>query len=379
MDFSFTDEQRMLRDSLSGYLADRFDFDTRRAVIRSESGRRDADWKAFAEELRILGAPFPEELGGLGGGAVENLVILQAMGEGLSIEPYLPTVVIGGGFLKRWGADQAAEEIAAVIEGRRLFAFAFAEPKSRFDAFDVETAARKDGDGWVLNGRKSVVLGAPWADKLFVTARTSGGRRDFGGISLFLVDKAAAGVTTRDYPTVDGSRASEIAFDNVRAEAIVGEADGAWPLIDQVMDEATAAVCAEALGVMKRLYQTTVDYSKQRRQFGRAIGEFQVLQHRMVDMMMAEEQAVSMTYMATLKLDESASERAKAVSAAKSFVSKACRFVGQSAIQIHGGIGVTDELAVAHYFKRASMIENQFGSADWHTARYECLSFASAA
>jgi hypothetical protein len=333
-------------------------------------------WKALAEDLGVLGMSVPEELGGLGGGAIETMIVMEELGSALVVEPYLETVVIGGGLLKRAGGARAAGVLADVVSGDAVLAFAGLEPQSRYDHFDVATIAAPQGGGWRLDGRKAVVVGAPWATHLLVTARTGGERRELSGVSLFLLDRAAPGIVSRDYPTVDGRRASEITFDGCEApaDALLGAEGDAWPIIEQVVDEAAAAVCAEALGVLRRLHESTLDYARQRRQFGRPIADFQVLQHRMVDMFMAVEQAVSATYMATLKLGENRAERAKAVSAAKVTVGKACRFVGQNAIQIHGGIGMTDELALGAYFKRAAMIESQFGSVDHHLRRYQTLS-----
>ena len=375
MDFSFTEEQSMLRDTVASYLADHYDFDKRRAAVGKEPGWRPEVWKAFAEELGILGAPFSEELGGLGGGPIDNMIVMEEFGKALVVEPYLGTVVIGGGFLKHSGHAGAADLIGSVIEGKTLFAFAQAEPQSRYNLASVATTAKKDGAGWTLNGHKAVVMGAPFATHLIVTARTSGGERDAGGISVFLVDKSAKGVTTRDYPTVDGNRASEVYFENVSvgADALIGTADNGLPLVEKVVDEAIAAVCAEACGVLSRLHTGTLEYTKQRKQFGAPISSFQVLQHRMVDMFINVEQAISMTYMANIKVSDDA-ERAKAASAAKVQIGKACRFVGQNAIQLHGGMGMTDEMAIGHYFKRATMIEGQFGSVDHHLRRYEHLS-----
>ena len=232
----------------------------------------------------------------------------------------------------------------------------------------------------MLSGEKAVVIGAPWASHLIVTARTSGAQRDRAGISVFLVEKGAAGVSTRDYPTVDGRRASEVTFDNVKLgpEALIGAEGEAMPLIEQVVDEALAATCAEACGVLRRLHEGTLSYTRERKQFGAPIASFQVLQHRMVDMFINVEQAVSMTYMAHIKLSENAEERAKGVSAAKVQIGRACRFVGQNAIQLHGGMGMTDEMAIGHYFKRATMIEQEFGNTDHHLRRYETLSLDAA-
>ena len=381
MDFNFTDEQNMLRDTVAKFVQQQYDFDTRRATVRSATGWRADYWKVMAEELGILGAPFSEDHGGLGGGAVDNMIVMEEFGKGLVIEPYLGTVVIGGGFLKHGGGAQANDLIGGIISGETVFAFAYAEPQGRYNLADLTTTAKKDGAGYVINGRKAVVVGAPWATHLIVTARTGGGQRDLGGVSVFVVPIDAQGLTRRDYPTVDGLRASEIQFDGVTvgADALIGVEGEGLPLVERVTDEAIAAIAAEAVGAMRKMHETTIDYAKQRKQFGAPISSFQVLQHRMVDMFMQVEQSVSMTYMATLKLDESAEERAKAVSAAKVQIGKACRFVGQSAIQIHGGMGMTDELAVGHYFKRATMIEGLFGSVDHHLRRYENLSLSEAA
>jgi alkylation response protein AidB-like acyl-CoA dehydrogenase len=381
VDFSFTDEQSMLRDTVASYLADHYSFDQRRAMLAKEPGWSPAIWKAFAEELGILGAPFSEELGGLGGGPVENMIVMQEMGRSLVVEPYLGTVVIGGGFLKHSGYAGAEALIGQIIAGEAIFAFAYAEPQGRYNLADLKTTAKKDGAGWVLNGAKAVVIGGTYATHLIVTARTGGGQREANGVTVFLVDKSAKGVVTRDYPTVDGQRASEVYLENVSvpAEALIGAADAGLPLVDKVLDEAVAAALAEAMGVLAKLHEGTLEYTKQRKQFGQPIGSFQVLQHRMVDMFIAVEQSTSITYMATLKLDEPDDERSKAVSAAKAHVGKALRFTGQNAIQLHGGMGMTDELAIGHYFKRATILESLFGSVDHHLRRYEALSFDRAA
>ena len=380
MDLSFTEEQSMLRDTVASFLSDKYDFDKRRAIVGSEAGWRPDYWKAFAEDLGILGAPFSEEMGGLGGGATENMIVMEEFGKALVVEPYLGTVVIGGGFMKHSGYAGAADMIGKIIEGKATIAFAYAEPQGRYTWADLKTTAKKDGAGYVLSGHKAVVVGAPWASHLIVTARTGGGQRDAGGVSVFLVEKGAKGVVTRDYPTVDGLRASEVYFENVSvgADALIGGEGAGLPLVEKVIDEATAAVCAEAVGVLRKLHEGTLDYTRQRKQFGQPIAQFQVLQHRMVDMFIQVEQSVSMTYMANIKLEDDA-ERAKAISSAKVQIGRACRFVGQSAIQLHGGMGMTNEMAIGHYFKRATMIESLFGSVDHHLARYEALSFGKAA
>jgi alkylation response protein AidB-like acyl-CoA dehydrogenase len=381
MNFSFTEEQTLLRDSLAAYLADHYAFEQRRTAIRDEPGWRPEVWRAFAEDLGILGAAFPEELGGLGGGPTETLVIMEELGKALVVEPYLATVVIAGGFLRRADTPVAADLIGRIISGQATFAFAFAEPQGRYAWNDLATTARKDGASYVLNGKKAVVVGAPWASHLVVTARTGGARRDLSGVSVFVVDAKAPGVVMQAYPTVDGARAAEVSFENVRvpAEALIGPEGQALPLVEQVIDEATAALCAEACGVLRRLHEGTVEYAKQRKQFGQPISQFQVLQHRMVDMFIAFEQSVSMTYMAHIRLGDAPEARAKAISAAKVQIGRACRFVGQNAIQLHGGMGMTDEMAIGHYFKRATVLESQFGSTDHHLARYEALSFGQAA
>ena len=376
MDFSFTSEQDQLRDTVAKLVSQKYDFDTRRKVAKSEAGWRPEMWSQFAE-LGLLGASFTEAEGGFGSGPIEAMIISEEFGKGLVIEPYLQTVVIGGNFFRHGGTDaQKEEHIAGIIGGETRFAFAYSEPKSRFDLNDVSTTAKKDGAGYTLNGHKAVVIGAPFATHLIVTARTSGAQRDANGITVFLVARNAKGVTTRDYPTVDGLRASEVYFENVAvgADAVIGKVDGGLPLVEKVVDNAIAALCAEAVGCFKVLNEATISYAKQRKQFGQSIATFQVLQHRMVDMFMAAEQASSMTYMVTLKLDEADKARKLAASAAKVQIGKAGKLVSQDAVQIHGGMGMTDELNVGHFFKRVTMIDSQFGNTDWHLRRYTELS-----
>lgn len=375
MDFNFSEEQEMVRDGLSRMVREQYDWETRRKAIASEAGWRPEVWAQLAE-IGILGMPFSEADGGFGGGAVDAMIVMQEFGKGLVVEPFVPTVVCAGGFLKHAGtAAQKEEHIGGIVAGTRVFAFAYAEPRGRYDYADLETTAKKDGSGYVLNGHKAVVIGAPWASHLIVTARTSGERRDRDGVSLFVVDKTAPGVITRDYETVDGRRASEVYFENsaVPAEALIGEEGAALPLIERVADEAIAAQCAEACGAMKVAHAMTVEYSRQRKQFGVPIGSFQVLQHRMVDMYTAYEQSVSLTYLATLRLDASEIERKRAVSAAKVGIGQAARLIGQEAVQIHGGNGVTDEYAIGHYFKRLTIFDSEFGDVDHHMKRHISL------
>ncbi|MFN2100506.1 acyl-CoA dehydrogenase family protein [Altererythrobacter sp. MF3-039] len=376
MDFNFTEEQDMVRDGLSRLVRESYDFETRRGVVASESGWRPEIWAQLAE-LGILGMPFSEEDGGFGGGGLDSLVVMEEFGKGLVVEPFVPTVVCAGGFLKHAGtAEQKAEHIGGIVSGERIYAFAYAEPQGRYDLSDLQTTAKKDGSGYTLNGHKAVVIGAPWATHLVVTARTSGERRDKDGISVFIVEKGADGVVTRDYPTVDGRRASEVYFENVSVagDALIGEDGAALPLIELVTDEAIAAQCAEACGAMKVAHAMTVEYSRQRKQFGVPIGSFQVLQHRMVDMFTEYEQSVSMTYLATLKLEESERDRKLNVSAAKVRVGQAAHYIGRDAIQIHGGMGMTDELAIGSYFKRLTIFDSEFGNIDHHMKRHVALS-----
>jgi pimeloyl-CoA dehydrogenase small subunit len=372
MDFNFTSEQDQLRDTVARLVRQQYDFDTRRKVAKSEAGWRPEMWSQFAE-LGLLGASFSEEDGGFGGGAIEAMIISEEFGKGLVIEPYLQTVIIGGNFLRHGGtAAQKEEHIAGLVGGETIFAFAYSEPKSRFDLNDVSTTAKKDGSGFVLNGHKAVVIGAPFATHLIVTARTSGGQRDTSGITVFVVPKSAKGITTRDYPTVDGLRASEVYFENVSvgADAVIGAVDGGLPLIEKTVDHAIASLCAEAVGCFKVLNEATISYAKQRKQFGQPIANFQVLQHRMVDMFMEHEQSKSLMYMAAMKLDEGYGDAAKkAISAFKVQIGNSGRFVGQNAVQLHGGMGMTDELAVGHGFKRLTVIEQQFGGVSQHLRR----------
>lgn len=372
MDLSYTETQDMLRDTLARFLADNYSFDARQKMIDSPEGRDPGIWRALSSELGLTCAPFAEEHGGMGGGAIENVIMMEELGKVIAIEPWLQTVVIGGGALKLTGGAKADEIIPQIISGDAVIAFAYAEPQGRYNLADIGTSARQDGAGWVLNGHKAVVYAAPWATHMLVTARTGGSRRERAGVELFLIDARVPGVTRRDYPTVDGFRASEVYFENV---ALPGDAllSGGIDLIERLGDEAAVAICAEASGISRKLVDNTVEYTKQRKQFGLPISKFQVLQHRMSDMFCDMEQIASMTLMGTLKLDDEPSARMAAVSLAKAKVARSLKFVGQNAIQTHGGIGITMELAIGHYFKRATMIENQFGSADWHLERYEAL------
>lgn len=377
MDFSLTKEQELLRDGLTKFLSTRYELEKSRAAAKTGAGWQPDIWRGFADELGILGATLPEDAGGIGGGAVEAMVIAEALGHALVVEPFVDTVVVAGGLLQRAGGETAAAVLEKIVEGTALVALAATEATSGDNWRDVSTTAEKDGADWVLRGEKVVVTSAPLAGHLLVTARTSGGRDDEEGISLFLIDLSAVqgGLTTHAYRTIDDRRAADIAFDGVRipGEALLGEVGRAWPSIARARDEGAAAVCAEAVGAMRRVLADTVEYCKQRHQFGTPIGSFQVLQHRMVDMHMEVEQSVAATYLAVLNLESDEAVRARAVSAAKATIGRAARFVGQNAVQLHGGMGMTEELAIGHYFKRLTALQYEFGSTDHHISRYAQL------
>lgn len=369
MDFDLSEEQRLLKESLDRLIGDRYAFEQRKGYAQSPQGWSRELWGQFAE-LGLLGLPFEERHGGSAGGPVETMIAMEAFGRALALEPYLATVVLGGGFLRHGGsAEQCADLIPQIADGSLTVAFAHTERQSRYDLYDIETRAVRDGAGWMLDGKKGVVVHGDTADKLVVTARVGGGRRDRDGVAAFIVDGKTAGVSRLGYPTQDGLRAAEITLANVRVgpEGTLGEPGKALPLIERVVDEAIAALCAEAVGAMAVMHELTVEYLKTRRQFGREIGSFQILQHRAVDMLIALEQARSMAMFATMMAaEENAAERRNAVAAAKVQIGRSGKFIGQQAIQLHGGIGMTMEYKVGHYFKRVTMIDTMFGDADHH-------------
>jgi pimeloyl-CoA dehydrogenase small subunit len=372
MDFDLSEEQRLLKDSVDGLLKTSYDFDQRKKYRGEKGGWSRHVWGKLAEQ-GLLGLPFTEEEGGFGAGAVETMIVMESLGKALVVEPYLPTVIIGGGFLRRGGsAAQKEAYIPSIIDGSKTMAFAQLEKNSRYDLGDVSTSAKKNGDGWVIDGEKFVVLNGENADTLIVSARTAGGQRDRNGVGLFLVPANAKGVSIKGYPTQDGLHAADITFTAVQvgADAAIGDPANALPLIETVVDDARIALCAEAVGEMDESLKSTVEYLKTRTQFGVAIGTFQVLQHRAADMFVAVEQARSMAMFATMASDfEDAAERAKAVSAAKVQIGKSLKFVGEQAIQLHGGVGMTMEYKIGHYFKRLTMIESTFGDTDYHLRR----------
>ncbi len=372
MDLSISDDQRLLEDSVVRFVRNEYEFDQRRALVDSVDGFSRAHWATFAE-LGWLALPFAEADGGLGGDAVDLMIMMEQFGRGLVLEPYLPCVLLAGQAIARAGNQaQRAALLGGVIAGETQLAFAHVEPASRFTLSHVETRAEAAGDGYRLDGAKAVVFNAAAADQIVVSARTAGTLTEADGISLFVVPANADGITLRPYRTVDGLRAAEVALKGVQlgADALLGEAGTALAVIEAVIDRATAAVCAEAVGAMDVLRETTLEYLKTRKQFGVPIGNFQVLQHRSVDMMIACEEARSLTMMATLSLDRPAATRARAVSAAKAHVGTAGRPVPQDAVQMHGGMGMTDELKVGHYFKRLTMIDALFGNVDHHLDRF---------
>src|SRR6201990_3250767 len=372
MDFDLSEEQRLLKESIDGLLNDSYDFDARKKYQKEKGGWSKAVWGKLAEQ-GLLGLPFSEEDGGFGAGAVETMIVMEALGKALVVEPYLATVVLGGGFLRRGGsAAQKAAYIPSIIDGSKTLAFAQLEKNSRYDLGDVSTTAKKKGDGWVIGGEKFVVLNGASADVLVVTARTKGGQRDANGIGVFLVPGNAKGVVKKGYPTQDGLHAADITFTGVEvgAAAAIGDPENALPLIERVVDEARTAICAEAVGAMDESLKTTVEYLKTRKQFGVPIGSFQTLQHRAADMFVALEQARSMSMFATMAAEfDDAKERTTAVSAAKVQIGKSLKFVGQQSIQLHGGIGMTMEAKIGHYFKRLTMIENSLGDTEYHLRR----------
>jgi pimeloyl-CoA dehydrogenase small subunit len=369
MDFDLSEDQRLLKDSVDRLVADQYQFEQRKKYIREPAGYSAAMWDRITE-MGLLGLPFEETLGGFGGGAVETAIVMDAFGRGLVLEPYYATVILGGGLLRRAGSASLLGALAPKIAAGKLkLAFAHVERHSRYNLGDVSTTARKDGSGYILDGAKSVVIHGDTADRVFVTARLTGERRARDGIGLFLVDPATPGVTRRGYPTQDGQRAAEITLTNARVGAEDMLNDNALPMIEHVIDEAIAALCAEAVGAMQSMQDLTLEYLKTRKQFGRPIGSFQVLQHRSVDMLVAVEQARSMAMFAAVMAEEqNPVERRKAISAAKVQIGRSARHVGQEAIQLHGGIGMTNEYSVGHYFKRVTMIDQLYGDADTHLA-----------
>lgn len=376
MDFSFSEEQTLIKNAVEKFIQNDYDFETRNKIIAGDEGFDRAIWKQFAD-LGWLGISFPEEVGGFGGGAVETNIVMEAFGGGMVVEPFLSTVVLGGNALAFGGTDAQKQEVLAnVISGDVLLALAYGEAQSRFDLSDVKTSAEKKADQYVLNGEKTVVFGGAWADKIIVSARTSGDQCSEQGVTLFLVDANAEGVSVNAYKSMDGARMANVSLNNVSvgSDAIVGSLDEGFGLLERVIDFGTSALCAEALGSMNAVYEKTLAYVKTREQFGVAIGSFQVIQHRLVDMFMAVESSRSMGMMVALKLgSDDIVERKKAASAAKVYIGDNARYCAQEAVQLHGGIGVTEELDIGHYFRRLTLFCGAFGSTDYHLSRFADL------
>lgn len=369
MDFNYTPEQEQFRDALRRFIDKDYSFEQRQRIVHSAAGISQQAWATLAE-LGMTALPVPEEQGGFNGSAVDMLVVMQELGRGLVVEPYFATV-LGAQFLKLAGGQECLlEQVAA---GGMKLACALGEKQARHELFDIATSAQADGDGYVISGAKTVVLHGAQADCLVVSARTGGAQRDTDGISLFVVPADAYGLSRRDYRTVDCQRAADIEFADVRvpASALLGKEGAGWALLDAAADYGAALLCAEAVGAMDALNAATLEYLKTRQQFGVPIGKFQVLQHRMAEMFMQAEQARSMATLAAVKMaSPDVEERRRTVSAAKARVGQALKYVGQQAVQLHGGMGVTNELPAAHHFKRLTMIELTLGDTDHHLARF---------
>jgi alkylation response protein AidB-like acyl-CoA dehydrogenase len=373
MNFDLSQEQQLLADSLKRFITNDYTFDARTKIVASPKGWSEEAWGKLAE-MGLMGLPFPAEHDGFGGSAVDVMVVMEAIGEGLIVEPYLPTVGIGGQFVARGGSPAQQKRLLPMIaQGQCRMAFAHIEPGARYDLAQVGLRARRTGDGFTLDGDKRVVLHGAAADVLVVSARTSGAGTDRQGVSLFLVDKTAPGVTVKEFRTIDEQRAADVSFSGVAVgrDALLGLEGAGLPLIEEVTDYATALLCAESVGAIRYANDATLDYLKTRRQFGVPIGSFQALQHRMVDMVISYEQARSMSYLACVKVDTAdAAERRRVVSAAKIRVADACRHVSQESVQLHGGMGMTEELKVSHTFRRLTMIGQTWGDAEHHLERF---------
>jgi alkylation response protein AidB-like acyl-CoA dehydrogenase len=371
MDFRYSEEQLALQDTLQRFISRDYDFERRRALARSPLGFSAEAWERYAE-LGLLALPFPEEFGGLGGSGVDVMAVMEQVGQGLLLEPYLSTVVLCGGLIRDAASEPIKRSILPQIAAGKLqMALAVYEASGRYDLAHVACTAVEAGGGWTLSGRKAVVIDAPSADYFLVSARSAGRVSDTEGVSLFLVPRDAPGVTTLPYPTQSGGRAADLELTNVSAKAVIAIPGRALGIIERAVDSAIAALCAEALGIVMALNQATLNYLKTRKQFGVPIGAFQALQHRMAEMIIAAEQARSMAIIAAVHVDvDDVAKRRRAISGAKAYVGQAARFVGQQAVQLHGAMGMVDDVIVSHYFKRLTMIDMSLGDADFHLARF---------
>ena len=375
MDFSLSEEQQLLKDSITQFVDKDYLFDVRQKNIKSELGYSSDFWKTFAD-LGWLGMPFSEADGGYDGGPIDLMVIMESLGRGLVVEPYIPNVVLAGGLISRLGnEEQKTNFLPKIISGEIQMSLAFAEPQSRFNLSDVITTAKKDGENYILDGYIAVVMNGPSSDTLIVVARTSGTQLEEKGLSLFLIDPSAKGVSLRNYSNVDGSKASEVTLEGVEVStsSLLGDEGNIYSVLEEVIDLATLAISAEAVGIMEKMNEITLEYTKTREQFGETLSSFQALQHRMVDTFMAYEQTKSHLLMCAAKLTYKADDATKAVSALKYQVGIAAKQVGEESVQLHGGMGVTDETNIGHFFKRLTTIRAIFGNTDYHLKRYSAL------
>jgi len=375
MNFELSEEQKMIQQSVERFVQENYDLTNRVKISSEDPGYSQEYWTAMAE-LGWLGLAFSEEEGGFGGNQIDTLVLMEQFGKGLVLEPFLANIVLGGGAIKRGGSPAIKESILPnLIEGNLQVTLAYAEEQSRFDIEDVATAAREDGSNFIINGKKSMVLNAESADKIVVVTRTSGSQVDEDGISLFLVDATSKGIERENFPTVDGLRASEITFIDVEVPSgnLIGEKDKGFSILQAVVNDAILALSAEAVGAMEVLYKDTVEYTQQREQFDHPLSDFQVLQHRMVDMFMEYEQCKSLLLRATMETVQDPILAQRTVHALKHLIGKSGIFVGESAVQLHGGMGVTEELRIGHFFKRLLVIDSQFGNSDFHLDKFTSL------
>ena len=375
MNFELSEEQKMIQQSVERFVQENYDLTNRVKISSEDPGYSQDYWTAMAE-LGWLGLAFSEEDGGFGGNQIDTLVLMEQFGKGLVLEPFLANIVLGGGAVKRGGTPAIKESVLPnLIEGNLQVTLAYAEEQSRFDIEDVATAAREDGNNFIINGKKSMVLNAESADKIVVVARTNGSQVDEDGISLFLVDATSAGIERENFPTVDGLRASEITFTDVEVSSdnLIGEKDKGFAILQAVVNDAILALSAEAVGAMEVLYKDTVEYTQQREQFDHPLSDFQVLQHRMVDMFMEYEQCKSLLLRATMETVQDPILAQRTVHALKHLIGKSGIFVGESAVQLHGGMGVTEELRIGHFFKRLLVIDSQFGNSDFHLDKFTSL------
>ena len=372
MHFELSEEQTLLENMVTSFVRDDYNWETREKIVKTEEGWKPENWSKFAE-LGLLSVPFSENHGGLGGTAVDSMIVMEQFGKGLVVEPFMPSILLSGNLISKLASEkQANEMIPKIMEGESRYVFGYAEPQSRFDLSDVKTSAVKNGDSYTLNGFKSVVFGASMATHIILAARTSGDQRSQDGITLFIADIKSDGITLQTYPTIDEYRASEVVIENLKvtSDMILGEVDKAYESIEEAIDLATIAACSEAVGVLQILKDSTIDYCKQRKQFGQPISKNQAIQHKLVDMMIEYEQAKSILYAAVTADLSDPTERKKSVSAAKARIGQSIKFVGETAIQLHGGMGMVDEYMISHYFKRATMLGVLFGNVDFHLKRF---------